>query len=89
MKEFYNLEKVYDEEISPLMKQIIQICKNNNIPMVASFVFENDEDKGEGHCTTSINNIETRISNSITEAVKIIYARNPQSLAIAITKANE
>lgn len=30
-------EPIYDERISPLMKQIIDICKENGIPMVASF----------------------------------------------------
>src|SRR4051812_9804430 len=30
-------EAVYDERISPLMAQIIVICKKNKIPMVASF----------------------------------------------------
>ena len=32
-------EKVYDEEIHPLMAQIIAICKRENIPMVASFEY--------------------------------------------------
>ena len=35
--EHYNLESIYDEKISPLMRQIIDICKEHNMPMVASF----------------------------------------------------
>jgi hypothetical protein len=34
-----NLEKVYDEQISPLMKQIIDICKENKMPMFAEFQY--------------------------------------------------
>lgn len=33
------LEKVYDEQISPLMKQIIEICWANDIPVFAEFQF--------------------------------------------------
>lgn len=32
-------EKIYDEQISPLMKQIIQICKANDIPVFAEFQY--------------------------------------------------
>jgi hypothetical protein len=42
-------EAVYDEQISPLMTQIIEICKANNIPMVASFQFA-----GDAFCTSSV-----------------------------------
>lgn len=51
---YYNLESVYDEQISPLMKQIIDICKEHNMPMVASFAYENSEEKGHGLCTTAL-----------------------------------
>jgi hypothetical protein len=42
-------ESVYDEQISPLMRQIIAICKANGIPMFASFVFA-----PERFCTTNL-----------------------------------
>ncbi len=32
-----NQEQIYDKEISPLMVQIIEICKKNNITMYADF----------------------------------------------------
>lgn len=62
-QEFWDLEKVYDEQISPLMTQILKICKENRLPMVASFAYSNqdpdspdtDEDKsGLGFCTSFI-----------------------------------
>jgi hypothetical protein len=34
------------------MAKIIDICKVHRIPMIATFVYENDEEKGFGECTT-------------------------------------
>lgn len=36
-------EKVHDEEITPLIKKIIAICKKENIPFFASFQYSDDE----------------------------------------------
>ncbi|AJH80306.1 hypothetical protein FOC88_27350 (plasmid) [Bacillus thuringiensis] len=33
----YDKEKVYDEEIAPLLQQILEICKREELPMVAQF----------------------------------------------------
>jgi hypothetical protein len=35
-------ERVYDEEIYPLMAQIIAICKRSDIPLVANFRLDDD-----------------------------------------------
>jgi hypothetical protein len=51
MKEF-DLEQVYDEQIQPLITQIIAICKEHKIPMGATFCFRNSEDEGEEYCST-------------------------------------
>ena len=48
----WTAEDVYDERISPLMSQIIAICKEHQIPMAATFQFENSEENGPGFCTT-------------------------------------
>jgi hypothetical protein len=48
----YDLEQVYDDEISPLMAKIIEICKKHSMPMVASFQYQNVPDQGPGWCTT-------------------------------------
>ncbi|WP_175810615.1 hypothetical protein [Burkholderia cepacia] len=37
-------EQIYDEKISPLMTQIIAICKEHGIPIVASFFTPGDDD---------------------------------------------
>lgn len=38
-----NKETIYDEQIAPLMDQIIAICKDNQIAMLASFSIPTDE----------------------------------------------
>lgn len=43
-----NKEQIYDAEISPLINQIIMICKEHKIPMFTTFQYSN-----EGFCTTA------------------------------------
>jgi hypothetical protein len=55
----YDKESVYDEEIAPLMKQILEICKREKIPMAVQYYLkEFREDAGfEGlpmYCTSVI-----------------------------------
>ena len=38
-----NKEKIYDEEISPLMNKIIEICNDKEIPFFATFEFNDGE----------------------------------------------
>ena len=44
MKPDFNLEHVYDEQIAPLMSQIIDICKAHELPMFATFLYANDSE---------------------------------------------
>ncbi len=48
-----NKEQAYDDKINPLMTQIIEICREHNIAMVASFVIPTEEDGGL-FCSTSL-----------------------------------
>jgi hypothetical protein len=55
----FDLESVYDEEIFPLMSQIIAICKKHKMPMLASFCYAKGKDdpsdpEGLDYCTTSL-----------------------------------
>ena len=50
----FDLEAVYDQEISPLMTRLIEICKVNNIPMLASFLYARAEDGEDFFCTTAL-----------------------------------
>ena len=45
----FNLENVYDDEIAPLMKKIIDVCLRVNMPMVASFAYATGST-----CTTAL-----------------------------------
>jgi hypothetical protein len=45
---------VYDEEIAPLMAQIIAICKEHRIPLVAQFNYAATDEDGPSFCTTII-----------------------------------
>lgn len=46
-------EQVYDEQISPLMAQIIKLCKEHDVPFIALFQLtdKNDTD-GELFCNS-------------------------------------
>ncbi|WP_260515051.1 MULTISPECIES: hypothetical protein [unclassified Serratia (in: enterobacteria)] len=84
MMEIFDLENVYDEQISPLMQKIIAICKENNMPMIASFAFKNCEERNLGCCTTILNYFDDRKVAEFTQAVRIIQ-KNPQVFGFAIT----
>ena len=48
-----NKEQAYDEQIAPLMTQIIEVATRHGIAMFASFMIPNDEDP-ELCCTTHL-----------------------------------
>lgn len=49
----FDLESVYDEQIAPLMTQIIAVCKEHHLPMFATFLYRSDGDDCE-YCTTNL-----------------------------------
>jgi len=56
VSEMKDLEKIYDEQISPLMEQILDICKKNALPVFAEFQYSDD-----GFCKSIIDNPESHI----------------------------
>ena len=38
-------EDIYDNEISPLVAQVIELCQKHGISMIANFACPNDEDE--------------------------------------------
>ncbi|WP_088832701.1 hypothetical protein [Paenibacillus tyrfis] len=55
MRQGYDNEAIYDEKIAPLMHEILQICKAEEIPMVATFYLKSGEgDEGPMSCTSWI-----------------------------------
>jgi hypothetical protein len=85
--EIFNKEDTYDNEISPLVRQPIEICKEHGIPMIASFTYEVCGEKGPGRCTTLINDIPDRRDEIFQQAVKIIKNGGHTTLAIAVGKS--
>ena len=71
--EAFDLEQVYDDEISPLMSKIIAICKEHKMPMIASFTFVSEEESEDciGRCTTFLE-FEHRHDKRYREARSVI-----------------
>ena len=44
-------EAIYDEQIAPLMTQLLEICQREGVPMFASFQYSED-----GFCTSAQSN---------------------------------
>jgi len=44
-----DLEQIYDDQISPLMLQILEICQKHSMPMFAEFKYNDD-----GYCKSFI-----------------------------------
>lgn len=47
-----NMETIYDKRIAPLMEEIIAICREYHIPVVASYQLNSEEDPLL--CTTAL-----------------------------------
>lgn len=67
-----NKEQVYDAEISPLMTQIIAVCKKNHISMYATYDIPNEEDD-ELRCTTCTCDESGRPSERIQKFHQLTY----------------
>ena len=81
-----NQEEIYDSKISPLMKQIIEVCKEHKIPMVASFDCPNDEPEigASLRCTTILSGKEfIGKQDGFKEAARLLR-REPEVFAFAI-----
>ncbi len=46
-------EQIYDEQISPLMTDIIAVCKKHKIAFIASFAIPSDDDQ-DLRCTSAL-----------------------------------
>ena len=69
----FDVEKIFSEEIAPLLKDIVEKCRKNNIPFIASFAVKNDGKRkktkyiNEGNLTGSndIHLYQDRITNCL------------------------
>ncbi len=67
---YYDLEKVFDESIYPLLKTIVNICNEYNIPMVTSFQYANEQKKAM--LCTSVVVPPRRTCDKLTQTTKIL-----------------
>ena len=76
-------EQIYDEQISPLMTQIIKICKEHKIPIVASFFTPGDDDPKRAVTTALLGNgfeAPVNFSNALRELRPELFGGTPLML---------
>lgn len=85
----FDHEAVYDEQIAPLMTQIIAICKEHKIPMFASFLYSRlDDDEGTNNfCTTLVN--EDPHSKELQRCNDIVHNGLPENRLMAFRITTE
>lgn len=79
-----NREDVYDNQISPLMTEIIRICKEHDIPMVASFQYDDRESDGAALCTTVILNQDPKPCEGLLNASRALLARKSSMTMLTV-----
>ncbi|MCK9544373.1 MAG: hypothetical protein M0R03_20330 [Novosphingobium sp.] len=78
-----NKETIYDNKISPLVKKIIEICKQDGIAMIANFSIPKEDDDGL-QATTNIPNGSGVFPENHRRAMQEIK-RGATCLAVTIT----
>ncbi|MGU7780497.1 hypothetical protein [Burkholderia sp. PU8-34] len=76
-------ERIYDEQISPLMTQIIAICKEHKIPILASFFTPGDDDPELAVTTALLGNgfeAPKNFGNALRELRPELFDRAPLML---------
>ncbi len=80
----FDKEAVYDSQISPLMTQIITICKEHKIPMLASFCLSPRNEAGDldnYFCTTYLDGPDGWQPQELKRAIQDI---RPSTVAFAV-----
>jgi hypothetical protein len=88
MLQGYDKEAVYDEKIAPLMKEIIKVCKEEGIPMLADFYLASPdmtpEEHDDMHCITYIPT-EDNTPEHFPDIKSRLYNRGEKPWAMAVT----
>ena len=85
----YNKEEIYDNQISPLISEVLKICKENNIQMAMQFYLQDKESNPDGepmYCTSNINTLKEDQIDYVTEAMRYGREGKPFVSSINITK---
>ena len=76
MRKFFDKEKVLDEEISPLIDKLVDICRKHEIPMACQFEYAYLQNDGSLLSTT----VQTHGSEQI-KVVSIMMLHQKEILA--------
>lgn len=79
-----NKEQIYDEQIAPLLTQIIEICQQNGIAMVASFDIAHEGAPGL-RCTSHLP--DENGNYTFARAARILYP--PETAPLMLTTRDE
>ena len=74
-------EQIYDEQISPLMTQIIAICNEHKIANVLTFSLDRDEGLV---CTTCNINEDTDPPDEFKELVDVLFPKKRSPLMVTV-----
>jgi len=88
----YDKESIYDEQISPLMTQIIEICKKEDIPMAFQFYLKeaDGENKEPLYCTTFLVPAKAEMNPDVYDHLKKVcevmkHGPNGKPVVLAMT----
>lgn len=80
----YNKKSIYDEQMKPLIEQLLSLARKNNIPLVISAAVANDEEHTEYEtrtvlAITELSLYENRIAN-VLFLMNDFYADAPENI---------
>lgn len=78
-----NKEQIYDQQIAPLVEQIINICKEHGIAMLADFVLPTP-DEPDLRCTTMLEDESRQVDPRHHMALNILGI-NTSTMTMTIT----
>ena len=81
-------EAIYDDEISPLLKKILEICKTHKIAMLSEFCLGYDDDNPDSQlcCTSALLTEDHEPTERIKEAFNVL---KPQPQFMTITTVSK
>ncbi len=78
-------EAIYDEQISLLMAQILEICKRERIPMLATFQYQHASREGDGEAAFCTSRVPFAGEAACLAAATCELMRRPSFMAMTIT----
>lgn len=82
----YDLEAVYDEQIEPLMAQILAICKQHRMPMFASFAYQGTADGRWSTCDSHLlyDDVNPEAAADYRRCFEVVRSRHAPLVALTI-----